>query len=246
MHLGIPPTTCYRILCSLIRRGWVQRVANGRHVLSPELRPPLQPLRWAEKTTQAIQPRLLELAGRVRSDVTLSMRQGDYAVTIARSEVTQCTPISPWGDTAFHLTIGSSGAAFLSTCQDDAIRDVLHRTPPVCWAHQRPEDFWQRIKACRDKGWCADRSAFKDGLKTISAPLCNERQETFAAMTLIGCPLECSYNRMTVFVKTLIQASRQLEGELRQLGLSSGAAGSQSGRRRWGSATDFFPQHFDS
>ena len=39
LRLGIPPTTCYRILCSLIGRGWVQRVADGRHVLSPWLHP---------------------------------------------------------------------------------------------------------------------------------------------------------------------------------------------------------------
>jgi DNA-binding IclR family transcriptional regulator len=234
LRLGIPPTTCYRILCSLIGRGWVQRVTDGRHILSPGLRPLLQPLRWAEQAAQMMQPRLFELAGRVHSDVTLSLRQGDYAVTIARGEATQGTPVSPRGGTAFHLTTGSSGAVFLSRCQDDAIRDVLHRTPPVCWAHQRPEDVWQRIKACRAKGWCADRGVSRQGLNTISAPLCDERQEIFAAMTLVGGPLEHLSSRKTVPAETLIQAARQLEKELCQLGLSPGAA------------TDFSPHHFDS
>ena len=40
LRLGIPATTCYRILCSLIGRGWVQRVADGRHILSPGLAEP--------------------------------------------------------------------------------------------------------------------------------------------------------------------------------------------------------------
>ena len=37
LRLGMPLTTCYRVLCSLIGRGWVQRVADGRHILSPGL-----------------------------------------------------------------------------------------------------------------------------------------------------------------------------------------------------------------
>jgi len=246
LRLGIPATTCYRVLCSLIGRGWVQRVAEGRHILSPGLRPVLQPLRWAEQAAQVMQPRLFELASRVHSDVTLSLRQGDYAVTIARGETTRNTPVSSWSGTAFHLTTGSSGAVFLSRCQDDDIREVLHRTPPVCWMHQRPEDVWQRIKACRAKGWCADRSVSRQRLNTISAPLCDERQEIFAAMTLIGGSLERPSNRMAVPAGTLVRSAHQLGKELCQLGLSPGAASSHGGRQCSGLATDCFPHHFYS
>jgi DNA-binding IclR family transcriptional regulator len=244
LRLGIPPTTCYRIVCSLIERGWVQRAADGCHVLSPGLRPLLQPLGWKEQAAQVMQPRLSELAGRVRSDVTLSTRQGDYAVTIACGEGTQSRQVSPWGGTAFHLTTGSSGAVFLSRCRDDAIRDVLHRAPPVCWAHQRPQDVWQRIKACRIKGWCSDCGAIRKGLNTISASLFDERQEIFAAMTLIGCPLE--RNRLMISAELLIQAARQLEKHLCQLGFSRGATKSRDAQQRTGSATDLFQHHFDS
>ena len=246
LRLGIPPTTCYRILCSLIGRGWVQRVASGRHILSPGLRPVLQPLRWAEQAAQVMQPRLFELAGRVHSDVTLSLRQGDYAVTVARGEATQGTPVSSWSGTALHLTTGSSGAVFLSRCQDDDIRDVLHRTPPVCWAHQRPEDVWQRIKACRAKGWCADRSVSRQRLNSISAPLCDERQEVFAAMTLVGGSLERLSSRMTVPAGTLVRSAHRLEKELCQLGLSPDAVNSQGGWQRFGPVTDLVSHHFDS
>jgi DNA-binding IclR family transcriptional regulator len=239
LRLGMPPTTCYRILCSLIGRGWVQRVTNGRHVLSPGLRPVLQPLLWAEQVTHVMQPRLFELAGRVHSDVTLSLRQGDYAVTIAHGGAAQRAPVSAFGGAAFHLTTGSSGAVFLSRCKDDAIREVLHRTPPVCWTHQRPEDVWQRIKACRAKGWCADRSASRQRLNSISAPLCNERREIIAAMTLVGGRLEHSSRPMAVPVETLIQAARQLEKELCQLGSSTRTAGSQNERQRGGAGNLF-------
>ena len=213
LRLGIPPTTCYRILCSLIGRGWVQRVASGRHVLAPLL----QPLRWAEQAAQVIQPRLLELAARVRSDAILSLRQGDYTVVIAHGAATQPTPSLPWSATSLHLTAGSSGAVFLSRCQDDAIREVLHRTPPACWTRQSPEDVWQRINACRAKGWCADHDALKQGVSTISAPLCDEHQKLFAAMTLVDQAHGLLSNRMAGPVQTLIKAARQSERELCRL-----------------------------
>jgi len=88
LRLEIPFTTCYRILCSLIGRGWVQRVADGRHVLSLGLRPILQPLPWAEQAAGVMQVTRFELAGRVRSEVMVSMRQGDYAVPTAHGEAT--------------------------------------------------------------------------------------------------------------------------------------------------------------
>lgn len=246
LRLGIPPTTCYRVLCSLIGRGWVQRVTDGRHILSPGLRPVLQPLRWAAQAAQVMQPKLLELARRVHADVTLSLRQGDYTVTIARGEATQHTPVPALGGTALHLTTGSPGAVFLSRCQDEAILEVLHRTPPVCWAHQRPEDVWQRIKACRAKGWCADRSGSRKRLNSISAPLCGERREIIAAITLVGGPLEHPSSRITAPVETLIQAASYLGKELCQIGLTPGAVGSEVGRQRSRPATDLFLHHFDS
>lgn len=246
LRLGIPPTTCYRILCSLIGRDWVQRVTDGRHILSPRLRPVLQPLCWAEQAAQVMQPKLFELARRVHSDVTLSLRQGDYAVTIARGEATQNMPVSAVGGTALHLTTGSSGAVFLSRCQDEAIREVLHRTPPVCWAHQRPEDVWQRIKACRAKGWCADRSVSRKRLNSISAPLCGEGREIIAAITLVGGPLEHPSSRMAVPAETLIQAARHFEKELCQLGLFSGAVNLQHARQKVEPSTNLFPTHLNS
>jgi DNA-binding IclR family transcriptional regulator len=186
------------------------------------------------------------LAGRVHSDVTLSLRQGDYAVTIARGEAAQGMSVAAWSGTAFHLTTGSSGAVFLSRCQDDDIRDVIQRTPSACWTHQRPEDVWQRIRACRAKGWCADRSGSSKRLNTISAPLCDERQEVFAAMTLIGGSLERPSKRMAVPAGTLVRSAHQLGKELCRLGLSPEVVNFQDAQQRSGPAADFLTLPFNS
>ena len=77
LRLGVPRTTCYRLLRSLVARDWVRPLPGGGHALSVGLLPLLQPLREVEDLAGAVQPVLDELALRSGLTAKVSVRQGD-------------------------------------------------------------------------------------------------------------------------------------------------------------------------
>lgn len=232
MRLGVPRTTCYRILRSLIAKDWVQPTANGYHVLSLGLLPLLEPFRRMEHLAELVQPTLSAVAMRAEMTTKMSVRQGDYAVTIARGRSPQPTSVGlPLGGT-FHLAYGASGAVLLSQLESDEVSKILKRAPEECWAYQNPQDVLERVKEFQSKGWCADFGKFNPSINTVSVPLKRRRRDILAALTLIGFPQDFHRERLPGLVTMALEAAKQAEKDLQVFGVAephSGPLSTQGG-----------------
>lgn len=218
--LGVPRTTCYRIMRSLIAKDWVRPVEDGRHELSLGLLSMLRPLRQVEHLAAAVQPVLETLAERSQLTAKVSVRQGDYAVTVARCQSPQATSVAVRQGASFHLAVGSSGSVLLSDLDRDEVRQIVDRAPEECWAYQQPEEVWRRLQDLRAKGWCADLGVFRPGLHALSAPLRDAAGGVLAALTIIGFPHELPPERLTAPVRMLTDAARKAEKEIRKRALA--------------------------
>ncbi|MEI6075721.1 MAG: helix-turn-helix domain-containing protein [Verrucomicrobiota bacterium] len=217
IRLGVPRTTCYRILRSLVVRDWVRQVEDGRHIISLGLLPLLKPLQQVEHLAELVQPTLETLSAQARMAAKVSVRQSDYAVTIARCESPRQTSVAVRIGASFHLVYGSSGAVLLSGLDTEDLQEVLKRAPDECWARQKPEDVLRRIKEFQSNGWCADAGSFAQSVHAISAPLRDSRGAVLAAMTLVGFPHELPMDQMTAPAKLLGEAIRRVEKDLRTI-----------------------------
>ena len=217
IRLRVPRTTCYRILRSLVLKDWVRAVDGGRHELSLGLFPLLQPLRQIEQLAVAVQPVLETLSIRARATTKVSVRQGDFAVTVARCESPQETSIAVRLGASFHLAFGSSGSALLSGLSLVDAQQILACAPAECWQHQRPANVLGRLKEIRAKGWCADMGTYRPSCHAISVPLCDSQGGVPAAMTIIGFPHELPRERHSELSRMLMDAARQAEKALRKL-----------------------------
>lgn len=216
-RLGVPRTTCYRILRSLILKDWVRTVEGGRHELSLGLLPLLNPLQHVEQLAHTVQPALDALAMRTQLTAKVTVRQGDYAVTVARCESPQQTSVAVRLGASFHLAIGSSGTCLLSDLDADEVDQILDRAPEECWVSQDPDDVHRRLRELRHAGWCADIGLYSQSCHAVSAPLRDAQGEVMAAMTVIGFPHELPRERLAAPVKMLTEAARRAEKELRKL-----------------------------
>jgi DNA-binding IclR family transcriptional regulator len=225
LRLKIPRTSCYRILRSLIARDWVRPTEGARHELSLGLLPILTPLRRVATLASAVEPALHDVAARTQLTAKVSVRQGDYAVTVARVESPQETSVAVRLGASFHLAYGSSGAVLLSGLTSEEVDRVVDDAPAECWEHQQPQDVRKRLKELRDKGWCADLGTFRSSCHAISAPLCDSRGRVVAVMTVIGFPNELAGNRVTGLARILLDGARQAEKELRKLGVKAETSG---------------------
>ncbi|MBM3862029.1 MAG: helix-turn-helix domain-containing protein, partial [Verrucomicrobia bacterium] len=196
IRLGIPRTTCYRILRSLTAKDWVRPLAGGRHELSLGLLPVLNPLRQVEALANAVEPVLETLALQTQLTAKVSVRQGDYAVTIARCESPQETSVAVRIGASFHLAFGSSGAVLLSELKADEVAAILERAPEECWEHQGRDAVARRLRELRVKGWCSDLGTFRASCHAVSAPVRGAQGKVAAAMTVIGFPHEVTPARL--------------------------------------------------
>ncbi len=216
LRLGVPRTTCYRLLRSLVARDWVRPLPGGGHALSVGLLPLLQPLREVEDLAVAVQPVLDELALRSGLTAKVSVRQGDYAVTSARCESPQATSVAVRLGASFHLALGSSGAVLASGLSRLDVQAILERAPDECWMHQNHRDVWQRLEQLQAQGWCADLGTYRPSCHAISAPLRSARGVVLAAVTIIGFPQDLPPDQLDAAVKLLLDAARQAERRLRK------------------------------
>ena len=217
LRLGIPRTTCYRILRSLMTRDWIRAVDNGGHELSLGLLPVLNPLRPIEVLADAVEPFLEKLALETQLTAKVSVRQGDYAVTVARCESPQETSVAVRIGASFHLAYGSSGAVLLSELEADEVAAILDRAPEECWKHQSREDVLKRLRELKAKGWCSDMGAFRPSCHAVSAPVRGAQDKIVAAMTVIGFPHEVTAARLPGLARAVIEAAQDAGRALRRL-----------------------------
>lgn len=214
LSLGLPRSTCYRILRSLIAQDWVRPLAGGRHELSLGLLPLLAPLRPTEVLADAVKPALELLARRCLMTAKVSVRQGDYAVTVARCESPQETSVAVRIGASFHLAIGSSGAVLLSALPDGEQEEILDRAPETCWAHQDRAAVARRLRDLNANGWCCDLGTFRPSCHALSVPICAPQDRVVAALTLIGFPHEFATERLPELAQAALEAARQAERAL--------------------------------
>jgi DNA-binding IclR family transcriptional regulator len=216
LRLGMPRSTCYRILRSLIAKDWVRPLPDGGHALSLGLLPLFGPLRTTEWLSKAVQPMLETLAQRLRLTAKASVRQADYAVTIARCESPEAASLAVRLGASFHLAFGSSGTALLSELGRPEIHEILSRAPKDCWERQKEADVFQRLDNLQAKGWCADLGIYRPNYHAISAPFRDRRGGILASITVVGFPQDLPGERLAATAKILLQTIRQSERQLQR------------------------------
>jgi DNA-binding IclR family transcriptional regulator len=215
LSLGLPRSTCYRILRSLIAQDWVRPLPGGRHELSLGLLPLLAPLRPTEVLVDAVGPALESLARRSLMTAKVSVHQGDYAVTVARCESPQETSVAVRVGASFHLALGSSGGVLLSALEEEEREEILERAPEACWAYQNRTAIGQRLRDLTANGWCCDLGTFRPSCHALSVPICAPQDRVVAALTLIGFPHEFAKERLPELAHAALEAARQAERALR-------------------------------
>lgn len=183
---GVPHTTAYRILQTFLSEDWVRQATGGRHELSFGLLPLMQPLVRHELLVETVRPFLTALSADTGLAAKLSVRQGSQAVALLRAESPRETSISVRVGAAFHLALGSSGAALISDMEVKERRTLLERAPKECWTHQSIADVEARVAECRRAGACGDFGGFQPHVHALSAPVRDRAGSIVGAITLVG------------------------------------------------------------
>lgn len=211
-RLGISPSTCYRILQTLIAHHWIRPADGGGHAFSAGLLPLLEPLSDFQKMFQHLEEPLRTIVAESGLTAKISVRLGLQAVTVFRVESDRgLAPNSKIG-ASFPLAYGSSGACFLAECEDAEIRRILADSPPEVWRLQKEDDVWTRIHAVRKSGTCYDPGQFQSPVHGVSASIKTSAGSLLAVATLVGWPDDFAGRKKALRQSQIKNCARQVSG----------------------------------
>jgi DNA-binding IclR family transcriptional regulator len=202
-RLEIAPSTCYRIIQTLVAHDWLRATATGAFTFSSGIFPLLKPLSDYQQLFDALGAPLRGVVAATGLTAKISVKQGDVASTVYRVESPR--PVSPSfkvGGT-FPLAYGSSGACLLAALEDHEVECLLQKSPASAWEYQSQSDVWARVEAVRDVGVCYDPGQYEPAVHAISAPVYGRDNRCFAAISLIGWASDFSDEKIKKFTKQI-------------------------------------------
>ncbi|WP_269524637.1 IclR family transcriptional regulator [Coraliomargarita parva] len=212
--LEITPSTCYRILQTLVGRDWLRGTSNGAFTFSAGMFPLLKPLSDYQKLFESLGAPLRSMVDQTGLTAKISVKQGDVASTVYRVESPR--PLSPSFKVggSFSLAYGSSGACLMAELADEEVDRILSECSSEIWAYQKPEDVWARIRSVRDTGVCLDCGMYQPSVYGLSVSVHNRDQRGFAALSLIGWANDFTEDKLESLKQSLIECAERCTATL--------------------------------
>lgn len=130
-----------------------------------------------------------ELASSVGEACFLGVLQGDSTLTIVESIPAGSRMIGSWLGRAYPAFCSDAGQAVLWDASDDEVRSVFARTSftsPGPNAPASADDFLDRLRKARERGYAIVDQEAEPGLYSVSAPVWDFRGEAAAAVQIVG------------------------------------------------------------
>jgi len=208
--LKIAPATCYRIVQTFARAGWLRVDRDGRCELGAGLFPLLHRLQQTDILNPRLVDTLRELTETTGVTSKVSVRDGDDALTLLRVDSAEPMALTVRPGARFHLTLGASGAILLSALSNKEIARIIGRAPKECWQWQKPADVMRRVHDARQKGVVTDSGTYRPDIFGISAALCGPHNQVQGALTLTGLIHGHSKAQLDSFRSLLVRATSKL------------------------------------
>jgi IclR family transcriptional regulator, KDG regulon repressor len=186
--VGLHPTTVFRLLDTLVRRGHLQRSPSNGHVAlglkCVELGACF--LKGLELRHVAL-PFLRGLDKRTGEAVHLTICDGEAAVYIEKLESPKTLSVQSRVGYCVPLYCTAVGKIFLAFMEGEFRRNALaHMKLLRCTAntHRSKPSLLADLKQIRRLGYALDRGEYEDGVHCLAAPIWNHNNQLLAAVSL--------------------------------------------------------------
>ncbi len=206
---GVTPSTCYRILCTLMLSGWLEKRKDGTFHLSGGLLPlSLRVCSRAGENWDHVQQILDELAGRTLLACKLSVRKHDLQQVVARAESPGPFSISGKTGAEFPLPEGSVGAALLADSTQEERSELLERITVDIPEKSDPALLEESVSVLQSRGYVLNTTRNRWRIAALSVPLRNFAGNIVAALTLLGLPENFTQKDIPRYLSALEQAQK--------------------------------------
>ena len=208
---GITASTCYRILRSLMKYGWINKEADGSFSLSGGLLPlSLGVVSQKGENWENAQAILDSLAAGTGLSCKLSIRKGELEqYVLVRAEAPGPFSISGKTGVGFPIVEGSVGAALLADSLKSE-RTAFLRAITADIPEKKDRDLLERsVEMVQQQGYILNTDHNRWRIGALSVPLRNPAGKIVAALTLLGVAEDFANENLPHLLKALAQAQKQ-------------------------------------
>ncbi|MBC7807147.1 MAG: IclR family transcriptional regulator [Akkermansiaceae bacterium] len=220
-QLSLPKATAFRLVTALRERGYLaQDRPRGGYRLGARLLRLAVGARRQIGVARAAPPILRRLAQETGESCQVSVREGGYALCVAREAAPDQKQWSLTGDvgTIFPLHATAVGKILLAHVPDADRRAYLAAPLAVSTPHTvtGPESLEAILRQVRERGYARDDEEFRVGLCAVAAPVCGADGGVVGAVgvTLLRQSKLAGDKTVARIVPALLEAARELSAEL--------------------------------
>ncbi len=208
---GITASTCYRILRSLMKYGWICKEADGSFSLSGGLLPlSLRVVSQDGENWENAKQILENLAAETGLSCKLSIRKGELEqYVLARAEAPGPFSVSGKPGATFPIVEGSVGAALLADSTKSE-RTVLLRSVTADIPEKQDRTLLERsVETVQTLGYILNTDHNRWRIGALSVPLRDKTGKIAAALTLLGVADDFAPEYLPRLLRALAQAQKQ-------------------------------------
>lgn len=210
---GLPMPTIYRLMRTLVNRGYIRQDASKRYALGPRL------IRIGEAAERLLgtwaRPALARLVDEVGETANMALLEGDEAVYVAqvpsRHSMRMFTEVGR--RVRPHCT--GVGKALLAQLPDAAVREIIARTGmPAYTAHTivDPAVLMRELGHIRERGYALDEEEQEIGVRCVAVPVAGTPALT--AISVSGPQARLTHDAVKDVVPIMHRAAGQLARRL--------------------------------
>jgi len=216
---GLTRAGARRILLTLQTLGYVE--SDGRLF---RLTPRILDLGFAYLSSMPMwdvaEPLMEDLVERVKESCSAAVLEGSDIVYVLRVPTHKIMKINLGVGSRLPACVTSLGRVLLADLDDDALRALLQRHPPVAHTEHTltdPERLLAAVHDARRQGWAVNDRELETGLVSIAAPILDRAGRTVAALNVGAAYARDSIERLhREVLPELLRAARDISDLLQR------------------------------
>jgi len=210
---GIPKSTVFRILSTLVDLGYVTRDLDRNYRISPRLSKLVSDEATTEELRRLALPLMLELRNKYGETVNLGVQQVDKVtyLEVVPSEFALRLQESRGASVPVHAS--ALGKAILAFSPQDSVRELIrsHKLESVTeHTISDPDEFFSELKRVRHAGFAFDRGEGSMLAVCVGAPILDTKGNAIAAMSISGPASRFNPKKDAPVLASLVKGTMEL------------------------------------
>ncbi|HSB00542.1 MAG TPA: IclR family transcriptional regulator [Anaerolineales bacterium] len=209
--------TAYRLLSTLVSRGYVATVDGARFRLGTQALSLSKKVLASIDLPEVARPYMRQLSDLTNETVNLSIREGTEILYIARVESSQSIRMMSTIGTRSHMHSTAMGKALLAFLPDEEQSQLIGRlTLTPCTAATITDQalFVKELANIRKQGFAIDNEENEPGVRCVGAPIFDHMGYAFAAISISGPAYRISAAQLKALARPLIEATHAISAHL--------------------------------